>query len=224
MQKNNNLKYIIAAAIVAVLLVAGVSYSLYQSNEQKRKDDEKIANDKRQKEESDKEELEKPTQAAKASSQNLKGNYIGKSASLLSAFLTFPSSNLSVDENRKFVFKADGLDIYALIKDSLGASGITSVKANTEVGGTIADNADKLTVDFTATSLKIDYFVNEKPADAAAQALINQSIFKMGLLIPTITAEKPVVLNTKIVNSEPNLTVTNTPLAPFVFSFSGTKN
>jgi type II secretory pathway pseudopilin PulG len=217
--KNNNSKYIIAVIVILLLIGGGVWY--YQSAEQKKKDDDQAT---QQKQADDNAAMMQAQQQSSTSIQNVSGTYTGQNASILSSFLVFPTSSLELTTDHNFTFDGSNLDIYPLIKPYLTDNTITKVTVSTNIIGSVADNADQKTVDFTAKALTINYFVNGSPADADTTATLTAAVAKAGLTIPVITDTSPVVLNTTLDNTDPIITIANTAQAPFTFSFTGTKN
>jgi hypothetical protein len=223
----------IAVGIVIIVLIMSISLIAINKNREDRNlEEERITAQK--KEDKDKEEREQKlketsiTQTAKATSQDilslgsLTGKYTGKSASLLTNALVFPTSSMQINSDNSFQFDASGLDLSLLGLESLKVNGVFP-KVSATVSGKIVSGSDNATFDFRSTGLLVDFKTNGESVDAVSKAKLIQALANFNLIIPTVNPENPAILNCDVVTTNNSIKVVSTNTSNLVVSFEGTK-
>jgi hypothetical protein len=232
--KANNNNLYIALGIIVIIFVLGASlFAINKNREDRNQEDNRIAAQK--KDDQDKMEREQKlkdtpaTQPSKSTAQDiltlgsLAGSYTGKSASLLTNSLVFPTSNMEITKDNSFKFEASGLDLSLLGLETLKVNGVFP-KVSALVSGSIVPGSDKITYDFRSTGLVLDFKVNEVIVDPVSKASLIQALAKFNLIIPTVSPEKPAILNADVVTTVNTIKVISTKNSSLVVSFDGTKN
>lgn len=159
---------------------------------------------------------------AALSLSNLQGQYSG-SASILTGFLRFPKSEITLKEDGNTILKASGLDLTIINDPKLqvdGAYPIADVqvtglsKVSSAVDSKLAIEVKTIDISLLAKGIKID---------ATRQAEILAVLATKGIVVPTLSST-PTVAEVKVqLDSKSGIIITSQIDSPILINFSGKK-
>jgi hypothetical protein len=226
--KKQMLMYITGFVLVAIILIGSIWYALdvNKKAEDKKKEDEKTAVENKKKQ--DEELVMQAADLAKMTTQkkidlatSLSGKaFSGTKISLLNSALVFPTGQLSFAPAGAFSLEIKGLDLATLGNPELKVGAVYPTISGVASGVGVPAK-DGNSYDLNVTNLQLQFLVGLTPLDAASSSVVVKGLAKAGVVIPTATAQNPVIVNAVINSTTTGISVKSSATSTYLFNFEG---